>query len=432
MFSPDPEVEYLDAFLALASRDSVVRVGDGCRIWQARPEREFVLLAADHRDASVRDRGAARIGSTLSWPQGAWLSHALASGAVLNPPLLEEEARTDLGLDPEEPIADVLVVPVPTLNCVIVATRDRLNGNYRDDDRLRLQGIAAGAAAHARSAVEPARADRQDGIDYLDAAEIAIWAVDPRGITTYINRAAAELVGLPASLIEGVPISEFVSPPRTFGGQEPRETDLPLLRADGSLRWICIRSSALDEGGSAIHTIYDITERHRRSVDLRVRLSVERSIAQLASFFLEDPEPQAIAQRTVDVIAEEFGAAAVPLAAISRDIRVGRLIATAGTGFGDPGSWQGREAPVPEQSRVALESEDALVIGDFDQRRAPSSKLADAAGARCGLVVPIAGNRGSMAILSDDPDGIHDLEREMLERVADLLSSRWDRMLPEA
>jgi len=434
----EPETEYLDAFLALATRDSIVRVGDGCRIWRAGPEREFELLAADHRDGSVRDAATARIGATLRWPQGAWLAQALSARTALNPPLLEEGTWSDLGLDRTDPVGDVLVIPVPALDCVVVATRDRINGRYFEGDRIRLEQIVARAAGHAGAMLEPAAAmhagPKEAG--YLELASIAIWAVDPRGITTYVNRAAAELIGLPAGLIEGVPISEFLAPGRNLTAYEQsEETDVPFLRADGSPGWACIRSRALNDQGAVIHTLYDITDRRQRAIELRVSLDVERSLAQLATFLLGDPEPEEIAQRVVDDVSKQFGVAVVPLATVSRDFRFGRILATSGDAQARAavGGWRGREGPVQEPNRTALEANEVITVGDFArQPEMARTETVAATGAQSGVIVPTAAGRGCIAVLSHDRGGMLDAEREMLERIAEMLTTRWDQIAPDA
>lgn len=437
----DADEECLDAFLALAMQRATEALGDGCRIWATTGSDRFELIAVDHRDHTVRDAAAREMGMALRWPSGGWLAHAIDSGCAVRAPLRDRDAREAVGVANDDTAGDALIAAFPSGKHVVVATRDRLNGHYSERDRTEL-GRIVGAAAMDVAPESHRRADpRHDVNDLLDSGSTAVWLVDERGVTTYVNRAGAELVGLPPSLIVGAPISEFVGidelelVPR-LGPNEHYERSL--LRSDGSCLSTAIAARQLlrsdGRSGGVAYTLHDITESRQREAELRTALDVERSLGRFADFLLRDPRPREIAERAVEVIGEQFGSRAVALGAISLDRREARLVACSGSPDTreSTNGWVGRRGPVREEARPALEADEPVIIRDVRRTTLRHTQIASETGAKSMAIVRVAGGRGCIAAFSLEVDGVTSAETEMLSRVAGLLGSCWDEIVPNA
>ncbi|HXU36625.1 MAG TPA: PAS domain S-box protein, partial [Blastocatellia bacterium] len=116
--------------------------------------------------------------------------------------------------------------------------------------------------------------DRYQNI--METAQEAIWVVDPRAITTYVNQRLAEMLGYPPEEILGHSVLEFVDPAERQetlhhlerGRQGFRERlDHRFRCRDGSYVWAIVSTTPLfDSAGEFIGglaMLIDITERKR-------------------------------------------------------------------------------------------------------------------------------------------------------------------------
>ena len=125
-----------------------------------------------------------------------------------------------------------------------------------------------------------------------------VWAVDLDGRVTYINQAAEQTYGRPASDVLGLPFFEFIAPEdretarATFkaavaSGQVGQDVECQVIHADGSRRILAARSSALrDRQGRIIGfigTSQDITERRQTEEALRRSKAMQAEAEKLAA-----------------------------------------------------------------------------------------------------------------------------------------------------
>jgi PAS domain S-box-containing protein len=423
-------------------------IGDGCVIRVPAPgSGSLRAVAADHRDEDRRKAFRSLLGAPPLGPPGDWPGQALQRGCAVRMPELGRVALAGAGVPFEERISDVVFIPVAR-RAVIAAIRDRIPGRYSALEREELESMAAEVGEALPSPAEPpvpeplgpppgvARPASGSLPDrgLLDSIAAGLWIVDSRGLTTYVNELASELVGVPADQLVGLPVAEFIDEPppgqpADFFGQTP--SDRRMVRADGSVVWIHAASRPLfgDAGhpaGAAI-TIFDIGERREREVSLRTRLDSERALTQFAELLLLEDAPERCLPRATRLIADQLDLPLVALATVSRDRREANVLAVAGAlADADPDRWSGRHslnerAPALAAARTAA----TITVADFDsQSTYRPGPLARAAGMSSVACAPIAGATGCLVVTSLEPGAIGRDEIALLESVARLISAR--------
>jgi len=176
-----------------------------------------------------------------------------------------------------------------------VATGDPLHAEYRlltDDGQTRwvrdeavvirrepprrgyLQGVLLDITAH-KQAEEALRRSEAQYRRIVDTAEEGIWIVDARGVTTFVNRRMAELLGYTVEELQGAPMSAFrVQDEETRAARRERsaagttrffDTDVQYRRKDGSTMWAIVSSrptrDASEQVPGMLTMVTDITER---------------------------------------------------------------------------------------------------------------------------------------------------------------------------
>jgi len=141
-------------------------------------------------------------------------------------------------------------------------------------------GVAALLLARLRTQPHGSRTPGSDGLGYvrslMENSPDGMWRVDPRGVTTEVNRAMAEMLGVPAEQIVGRSFREFLVPETKEVGEgafrsatqgEPVVFEISHHRADGKVLQLLVSSHPiLDSKGTFLEgfgIIRDITERHR-------------------------------------------------------------------------------------------------------------------------------------------------------------------------
>src|SRR5262249_3391229 len=128
----------------------------------------------------------------------------------------------------------------------------------------------------------------------LDLTAAGLWLVDAAGTTIWVNEAASELVGVPASELVGARVPEFIAgADGALGGDLYAEhrSDRKLTRPDGSEVWLSATARPLfDERGrpeGTLMTMLEINDRKQREVELRMRLEAKEALVGLAELSLD-------------------------------------------------------------------------------------------------------------------------------------------------
>jgi len=176
-----------------------------------------------------------------------------------------------------------------------VATGEPLHAEYRlltDDGQIRwvrdeavvirrepprrgyLQGVLLDITAH-KEAEEALRRSEAQYRRIVDTAEEGVWIVDARGITTFVNRKMAELLGYTVEELCGAPMAAFrAQDEETRAARRERgapgtthffDTDVQYRRKDGSTMWAIVSSRPIrdpsDQVTGMLAMVTDITER---------------------------------------------------------------------------------------------------------------------------------------------------------------------------
>ena len=215
-----------------------------------------------------------------------------------------------------------------------------------------------------------------------------------------------------------------------FFGQEPVER--AVLGADGQTRWLSVTARPLfgarGSREAVLYNLTDVTQRHRREAELRMRLDAEEALARFAELLIVEDEPDRILSSAVGLIADLFDAPLVTAVRVARDRSEVESLAIAG-GLGDcsPERWKGRyELTRGSATWAAVDAGEAVRVGDFtcDALYRPGP-IARSAAARSVACVPICGGAGCLAVCHTEANGVSDEELELLEAVARLLTKRW-------
>ncbi|HKJ35388.1 MAG TPA: PAS domain-containing protein [Solirubrobacterales bacterium] len=415
-----------------AAKQATALVGDGCVVRQIEGG-AFVAVASEHVLHGVRSE--ALLGPPVKLP-GGWLGQALSRRQTVRVPEVDAESLAAAGLPHDAPIADVMVVPFPTLDAVIVATRDRWSDPYEGSQRRQVEGVVADAEARIREhepAGDGAAAFEPAAAGLLDLTAAGLWVVDEQGATIWTNETVSELVGTPAEDIIGQPIAEFlgrVSQRRRGGFHGSEIIERPLMRADGSVTWLLASSAPLPPGCGAVGKLYTLTpfdNLHRREVGLRLRLARTEALLELAEAAGGDEPLEELLLDAVGLVAEQLDVEMAGIGAFDVDRLEGRALALHGwpepDGPGGPGVVEMVENSA---TVVALRTRESVLVWDFETQSIyePDPVLTEL-GVRSAAVVPFAGGTAALAAHSQRAGAIDGDGLQLLESVARVLAPRW-------
>jgi PAS domain S-box-containing protein len=308
-----------DVTFARAVREGAYRVGDACLVWRVVDGgRRLEPCATHHREHRLTHALGAFLDQDLLAPDSHWPGQVTWHGA---PVRLRAVRLLDLGIDTAVGLsrAHALIVPVlaaGTPIAIVAALRDTREIPYTLRDEVILRRIAAKTA---RIAALGARreddggersydheyddrdGDRRD-VDagdghppfegpgwapppswLMDHVDVGVWITDRDGLTTYVNNAMTELLGVPSPKVLGRPLHDFVDDiPHTMLGEfglHRERCDRRVTLPDGRIAWFGMTSSPLvdDEGRrrGTISTVIDVTD--RKQVELSARRRVPRA-----------------------------------------------------------------------------------------------------------------------------------------------------------
>jgi len=303
--------------LARAARAGADMVGDACVVWRVLGDGRLEPAATFHRDRRVRYA----LGEFLQQePLGAgllWPGQVAASGA----PVRTRRARLSaLAIEAGIGVRRAHAVVVPVLEdghaiAVIAALRDSGEPEYslREELVLRRIGVKAASALGAGKAGDGAGGGDDDGDGggdrdgagrggepptggpgwspppawLMDHVGVGVWIADLAGVTTFVNNAMTELLGLPSTEVLGRPMRDFLEDvPQMVRGEycmDAERCDRRLTQPDGRHVWIEMTSLPLvDDDGArrgTVNSAVDVTE--RKKVELAARQRVPRAHRRL-------------------------------------------------------------------------------------------------------------------------------------------------------
>jgi PAS domain S-box-containing protein len=303
-----PAVRTEDVVLARAARHGADMVGDACVVWRVHDDGELEPAATFHRDRRLRYA----LGAFLAQPALAAGSRWPGQVAVTAAPTRLRRVRlgelaVDTGIGMRR--AHALLAPVVAdgrVVAVIAALRDSGEPEYslREEVVLRRVGAKAGGGLGARlGGWRPGRGgddgghgDGGHGGDgppddswtpppgwLMNHVGVGVWVADLEGVTTYVNSAMTELLGVPAAEVVGRPMRDFLEDvPQMVRGEycmDAERCDRRLTQPDGRHVWLEMTSLPLvDDDGArrgTVNTTVDVTA--RKQVEQAARQRVPRA-----------------------------------------------------------------------------------------------------------------------------------------------------------
>jgi PAS domain S-box-containing protein len=304
-----------DSVLARAARAGADMVGDACVVWRVTDDGGLEPAATFHRDRRLRFALGAFMQQPALAAGSRWPGQVATSGAPARVRRVRlGELAVDTGIGMRR--ANAVLAPIVAggrVVAVIAALRDSSEPEYslREAVVLRRVGVrASGLGARlggwrrgpgegdGDASGDGASGDGGDGGDerppdgpdwtpppgwLMDHVGVGVWLADRDGVTTYVNNAMTELLGLPATEVVGRPMRDFLEDvPQMVRGEycmDAERCDRRLTQSDGRHLWLEMTSQPLvDDDGSrrgTVSTAIDVTE--RKKVELAARQRVPRA-----------------------------------------------------------------------------------------------------------------------------------------------------------
>jgi PAS domain S-box-containing protein len=263
----------------------------------------------------------------------------------------------------------------------------------------------------------------------LELSASGVWVTDRKGRTVFVSEAVSELLGVPVSAVEGLPMAAFLDeePQTVYGAlhRDAEEVDHEIVRPDGTRRWASIRSTPwLDDSGcwcGTVNAITDVTERKAAQVKLRLLMDAQRQLAQLAAAAARGECMDALLELAVETVAQVLG---VDHVGVGEMVGPDRVRPLRWLGWDDDEVDSELELAPWRSTRLALEYDEPLVVRDYDEEPFRAGALLESHGLRSGIYVRV----GSQAVLTANGTEPRDFSPEeigFVQDVADLLAARW-------
>ena len=288
-----------DEVLARAARAGADMVGDACVVWRVLDGGGLEPAATFHRDRRLRFALGAFMQQPALAPGSRWPGQVAMTGAPARVRRIRlGELAVDTGIGMRR--ANAVLAPIVAdgrVVAVIAALRDSSEPEYslREAVVLRRVGVrASGIGARLGGWRRPSGdggGEPPDGPGWTpppswlmdNVVGVGVWLADRHGVTTYVNNAMTELLGLPATDVVGRPMREFLEDvPQMVRGEycmDAERCDRRLTQPDGRHLWLEMTSQPLvDDDGSrrgTVSTAADVTE--RKKVELAARQRVPRA-----------------------------------------------------------------------------------------------------------------------------------------------------------
>lgn len=395
-------------------------VGDGCivasRAGSADPLR---IVASAHRDADRRGPLAERMpaGAVLDSP---WAAQAESKDVAFR--LADRDAAAAYGPG----VRALAIAPLRRRGAaagVVIALRDSVDIPYSAADQQRIEMLAADGASMAAQPTDAAR--------LLERSPAAVWATDSNGATIYANHAASELAQVPAALLTGRPLAEFlVDGVVTYPLAEPSgRADRRFARADGSEIWVSVAAEPLTDGRGnhcgTVSTMFALGQRKDVEVATRLKASGYEAAAQLAEAAFGGERFDVLAAEAVAIVADITGAEYASLGEIAPS---GKHYVTRAV-HGWPHAYVGSRRLMPESSpgRLCLDEDEPIVIADME--RHPGLRLSGAAvsvNPRSVVCLKVGDKRAVLSAHSPRPHAFDGVETGFMRLITRALDARWE------
>jgi PAS domain S-box-containing protein len=266
----------------------------------------------------------------------------------------------------------------------------------------------------------------------VEHAAAGLWATDLEGVTTFVNEAVSEMLGVPASELIGASMADYLDeePALIHARLSPRveRQDHRLVRPDGSEIWVSMTSTPLSDADGrrtgTVSTLSEISERKRIEVELRLRAAAQEAVAELAERALAGDDLDSLMERAALSAADILGAEYATIA----EVTPGRADAIPRVVLGWHPSTVGRHFAIPDNSPtdLCLDDDEPVVIGDIDRVEALRiGVMAQEAHTRSAVCVAVAGGAGVFALTSPRADVFAGQDLSFLSSLAAVLASRW-------
>ncbi len=405
-------------------------VGDACIVRIADfKDGTLHVAAVAHRDLARREQ-LGIVADALQPLRSGWPGQALAKNLAFRVEHAQADDVVGAVAPFSTPVHAAIVAPLRRGGeavGTVVALRDSVDLPYS----LREQQLVEQLVLDEDDA--PGAITREpDAGRLLEHAAAGLWATDLEGVTTFVNEAVSEMLGVPASELIGAPMADYVDeePALIHARLSPRveRQDHRLVRPDGSEIWVSMTSTPLSDADGrrtgTVSTLSEISERKRIEVELRLRAAAQEAVAELAEHALEGDDLDSLMQRAALSAADILGAEYATIAEVTpgRDDVVPRVV------VGWHRSNVGRRFAIPENSPtdLCLDDDQPVVIGDFDRVEAlRTGVMARQAHARSAVCVAIAGGAAVFALTSPRADAFAGHDLSFLSSLASVLASRW-------
>ncbi|HEX2070692.1 MAG TPA: PAS domain S-box protein [Thermoleophilaceae bacterium] len=310
-----PAIHTEDAVLARTARAGADVVGDACVVWRVLEGGDLEPAATFHRDRRLRYALGAFMQQPALRAGSHWPGQVVTSGAPVRVRRVRlGELAVDTGIGMRR--AHALLAPVLVggrVLAVIATLRDSGEPEYSLREEVVLRRVAVKAAARAGARHGDWRSGGGDGDQggdanggsgggagrdggppsgdgwtppagwLMDHVGVGVWVADREGVTTYVNSAMTELLGLPAADVVGRPMRDFLEDvPQMVRGEycmDAERCDRRLTQADGRHIWLEMTSLPLiDDDGArrgTVNTTVDVTA--RKQIELAARQRVPRA-----------------------------------------------------------------------------------------------------------------------------------------------------------
>lgn len=300
----------LDLPLARAAREGADMVGDACLAWRVVDGGRLEPAATHHRDRRLRYALGAFLHQATLEPASRWPGQVVRHGA---PVRLRKARLRDLGIDPGVGMRRAHALLVPVLDgdrvvAVIAALRETREPTYSLREEVVARRVGAKTARWMGLGSSDGNGNGNERSDHasggggqppddgdwtppptwlLDHVGVGMWLTDRVGVTTYVNTAMTEMLGVPSSEVDGRPMRDFLEDvPQMLRGEfcmEEERCDRRVTQPDGRHIWVeMISLPLLDRQGrrqGTLNTAVDVTD--RKKVELAARQRVPRAHRRL-------------------------------------------------------------------------------------------------------------------------------------------------------